>query len=306
MAKAVLADRVKTPSLLIVILTSALCSVVTSVAMFFALSRGGGVAAIANTMSVETDADGAATVTIRGSLNLKPSPTAAEARRKRRRRLSLSDDGAQESLIKFSDVAGQERLSVSAGGALRVRDKDGQERVRIGSDDERDPYLLDASEDDDAANAEPNDPFALIMLKDEGGTERVSFDAPRPNVTALLERAAKLGTGAKLRKRLGMRMRDMLGTSRMEAGGEGDGEERRPLLCMKDELGVERVTLDAADEQGWAESGLSIKDRMKRVRVRMASKDEDDVALELKDSSNSTRVDLRAAYGLTLSDDMGR
>ena len=45
---------------------------------------------------------------------------------------------------------------------------------------------------------------------------------------------------------------------------------------------------------------------MKRVRVRMASKDEDDVALELKDSSNSTRVDLRAAYGLTLSDDMGR
>ena len=40
------------PSLLIVVLTSVLCSVVTSVGMFYALSGGGGMAAIANTMCV--------------------------------------------------------------------------------------------------------------------------------------------------------------------------------------------------------------------------------------------------------------
>ena len=40
------------PSLPIVVLTSVLCSVVTSVGMFYALSGGGGMAAIANTMCV--------------------------------------------------------------------------------------------------------------------------------------------------------------------------------------------------------------------------------------------------------------
>ena len=44
----------KQPSLLIVVLTSVLCSVVTSVSMFYALSGGGGMAAIANTMCAAT------------------------------------------------------------------------------------------------------------------------------------------------------------------------------------------------------------------------------------------------------------
>ena len=75
---------------------------------------------------------------------------------------------------------------------------------------------------------------------------------------------------------------------------------------MLDELGAERLSLDAADEGGWAESGISIRDRMRRVRVRMASKDEDDVCLELKDGGDETRVDLRPEDGITVKDERGR
>ena len=287
---------------------------------------------ITETMAVATDPDGVPVVTISGRLVLE-----SEGRR-RRRRLSESSGSppspssgsppspsgaSSDSLLSFSDDGGVERFSLSntgtlrtrdasgmsitmdggtmsvrdpagrprvtmEGGAMRVLDNGGMERVRLGADDS-----------DEEANASATEPVPLFRLRDEHGVERVALDAATSNRT----RRANM-----TRPRRGLRLRDPRGEPRLEAGDEDerDGSTRNAVFSLRDETGRERVAVDAADDGGWSESGLRVVDRVGGVRVRMAAMGNADVAIELKDSSNATRLELRPQYGLTVSDSEGR
>ena len=290
------------PLLCYVAVVSVACSAATSVAVFYALdsvrsndATTAAVTEIAQTMTVSRDSDGVATVTIDGLLALSPSSAT------RRRRLAEGNSSKSEDVLSITDVSGFTRLTISEKGSMHFRDGEGFPRVRIGADDdegERDTYVP-GSEADDAGNKPEQDPHALIILMDKDGNEKVSLDAPKDNSTG--------SNGKGRRRRRAMRMRDGYGKVRLEMGGDDDGtDERTPLMRLLDENETIRVDLDAADEQGWAESGMTAYRAnkggplaKKKPAMKISCKGDDDIAISVLDADETPTLDMRPGVGLT-------